>query len=50
MSPYIHNRNDLRASIERLKGIRAAIVYPGHGKSFPFEKIRDFIVEFPDGA
>jgi hydroxyacylglutathione hydrolase len=50
MPPYIHNRNDLRASIGRLKGLRATTIYPGHGKPFPFENIRNFVVGFPDGT
>jgi hydroxyacylglutathione hydrolase len=50
LSPYIHDRNQLRASIERLKGLQATTIYPGHGKPFPFAKIRGFTPKFPGEA
>jgi hydroxyacylglutathione hydrolase len=50
MPPFIQDRNNLRASIERLKGLHATTIYPGHGKPFPFAKIRSFNVEFHDGG
>ncbi len=40
MSPYIFNRDDLRRSVERLKGLPDVTVYPGHGKPFPIEEIQ----------
>jgi hydroxyacylglutathione hydrolase len=39
--PFIENRRQLRESIERLKRLDARTVYPGHGKPFPFEEIRN---------
>jgi hydroxyacylglutathione hydrolase len=44
LSPYIQDRNELRASVERLKGLHATTIYPGHGKPFPFAKIRNFSI------
>jgi hydroxyacylglutathione hydrolase len=40
-TPFIENRRQLRESIEMLKRLDARTVYPGHGKPFPFEEIRD---------
>jgi hydroxyacylglutathione hydrolase len=36
---FIQNPEALNASLERIKRLPARIVYPGHGKPFPFEKI-----------
>jgi hydroxyacylglutathione hydrolase len=38
--PLIQDRKELRESIGMLKGLNAKMVYPGHGKPFPFEEIR----------
>jgi glyoxylase-like metal-dependent hydrolase (beta-lactamase superfamily II) len=40
-TPFIENRRQLRESIEMLKRLDARTVYPGHGKPFPFEEIRN---------
>ncbi len=40
-TPFIENRRQLRESIEMLKRLDAQTVYPGHGKPFPFEEIRN---------
>jgi glyoxylase-like metal-dependent hydrolase (beta-lactamase superfamily II) len=39
VAPFIENFEELRASVIRLKGLDAKIVYPGHGKPFAFESI-----------
>ncbi len=39
--PFIENRRQLRESLEMLKRLDARTVYPGHGKPFPFEEIRN---------
>lgn len=39
VAPFIENFGELRASVIRLKGLDAKIVYPGHGKPFAFEAI-----------
>ena len=35
----IQNQAELSASLERVRGLQATTVYPGHGKPFAFEKI-----------
>jgi hydroxyacylglutathione hydrolase len=40
-SPYIQDRRELRNSIDKIKRLAAGTVYPGHGKPFPFEEIRN---------
>ncbi len=39
LAMFIENPTELRASLERIKGLKAVTIYPGHGKPFPFEKI-----------
>jgi glyoxylase-like metal-dependent hydrolase (beta-lactamase superfamily II) len=36
---FIESRQDLRASLAVLKGLKARVVYPGHGKPFAFEAV-----------
>ena len=38
-APFIANEQELRASLALLKGLKARLIYPGHGKPFAFEKI-----------
>jgi glyoxylase-like metal-dependent hydrolase (beta-lactamase superfamily II) len=33
-SPFVHDRQAMAASLEKLKSIDLATIYPGHGKSF----------------
>jgi hydroxyacylglutathione hydrolase len=39
LAPFIENAEELRASLALLKGLDARIVYPGHGKPFPFDRM-----------
>lgn len=39
MAMFIQDPAELRASLERIRGLKATTIYPGHGKPFPFEKI-----------
>jgi glyoxylase-like metal-dependent hydrolase (beta-lactamase superfamily II) len=39
VAPFIENFGELRASVIRLKGLDAKVVYPGHGKPFAFEAV-----------
>ncbi len=36
-TPYIDDLSDCRTSVERLKRLQIATVYPGHGKPFPMD-------------
>jgi glyoxylase-like metal-dependent hydrolase (beta-lactamase superfamily II) len=36
---YIENAAELKASIEKLKGFKVKMVYPGHGKPFSMDRI-----------
>ena len=36
---FIESKQDLRASLAVLKGLKARVVYPGHGKPFAFEVV-----------
>jgi hydroxyacylglutathione hydrolase len=38
-SIFIENDKELKASFEKLKELKAKMVYPGHGKPFPMEEI-----------
>jgi hydroxyacylglutathione hydrolase len=38
-APFIENEQDLQASLALLKQTGARVVYPGHGKPFPFEAL-----------
>ncbi len=38
-APLIENDPELQASLKILKGLKARVVYPGHGKPFPFEEL-----------
>jgi glyoxylase-like metal-dependent hydrolase (beta-lactamase superfamily II) len=40
---FIENREELRASLAILKGLKARIVYPGHGKPFAFEALASIV-------
>lgn len=39
LAMFIQDPAQLQASVERIKGLKAITVFPGHGKPFPFEKI-----------
>jgi hydroxyacylglutathione hydrolase len=39
-SPFIQDRRELRESVDKIKGLNAGRVYPGHGAPFSFEEIR----------
>ena len=36
---YVQNEQELQKSIQRLQGLQASMVYPGHGEPFAFEKL-----------
>jgi len=38
-SRYIQDLGELRKSLAKLKTLKARVVYPGHGKPFPFEAL-----------
>jgi len=40
VAPFIQDYQVLRRSLERLKSLNAKMVYPGHGKPFPYEALR----------
>jgi glyoxylase-like metal-dependent hydrolase (beta-lactamase superfamily II) len=39
-SPFVHDREQMRASLEKLKGMDLKTIYPGHGKAFPASELR----------
>ena len=39
IAPYIQDMQELRDSVAKLKRLKAAMVYPGHGKPFPFSAL-----------
>ena len=41
VSYYVHDELELNASVEKLKKIDIRMVYPGHGKPFPFQDFKD---------
>jgi hydroxyacylglutathione hydrolase len=38
-APFIENEQELHASLLALKGLKARVIYPGHGKPFTFEEL-----------
>ncbi len=36
IAPFIQDMQELRESVAKLKRLKATVVYPGHGKPFPF--------------
>lgn len=43
-APFIQDFRELRDSIARLKGLDARMIYPGHGKPFPFEDMQSIAI------
>lgn len=39
VAPFVQNFQELEKSIATLKNVNAKMVYPGHGKPFPFEAL-----------
>jgi glyoxylase-like metal-dependent hydrolase (beta-lactamase superfamily II) len=39
IAPFIQDMQELRESVAKLKRLKATMVYPGHGKPFPFSAL-----------
>jgi hydroxyacylglutathione hydrolase len=43
IAPFFESAQELQASLRMLKGLKAHMVYPGHGKPFAFEAVASLV-------